>query len=131
VWQQWWVVASDTADDAVAKVMDARVRWTPREAEPPAIGDVRFYRGEDDEALADQYVAEVAEIRDLVARTPRELLARRFAHVRQRGLGIPPRPGWVVLGEDGPRSPRPVDWSGRWGPRWVVEVRWSGEAPIP
>jgi len=129
VWEQHWVVPAPTAEAAAAGAAAALRRWTPAEAAPAELGDVRFYQGPDDVELSNQYLEDVAEIQNVVANTPREQLAQQFARVRQRGLGIPPRPGWVVLDDDGPRSPRPLDWSRRRGPMWVVQVVWPGEVP--
>jgi hypothetical protein len=129
MWTQWWVVQE--TDEAVARrrVEEALARWTPVEADAATVGQSRIMTGPDELSLPEQYLEEVAEIRDIVAKTPRETLARRFAYLRQRALGIPPRPGWVVLTEDGPRSPRPTDWTRGGGVRWVVEVIWPGEPP--
>lgn len=129
MWEQQWVVGAATAEAAAGRVQEALRQWTPAGAGRGQVGPVRFYRGTDDEALANQYLDEVAEIRDVVASTPREGLAQRFRRVQQRALGIPPRRGWVVLAPEGPRSPRPLDWTRPGGPRWVAEVQWEGDPP--
>lgn len=129
MWEQHWVVSAPTAEAAAAVASAALARWTPARAPSAQVGEVRFYQGQDDVRLTNQYLEDVAEIQSVVANTPREQLAQQFARVRQRGLGIPPRAGWVVLDDDGPRSPRPLDWSRRRGPMWVVEVVWPGEVP--
>ena len=129
MWEQQWGVADVSEGGAVRQVEAALGQWTPREAPPGHRGAARFYRGTDDETLANQYLDEVSEIRDVVAATPREGLAERFRRVQQRARGIPPRPGWVVLDRDGPRSPRPRDWTRSAGPRWVVTVQWEGSVP--
>ena len=130
MWEQQWVVADATAEGAVRQVSAALGQWTPAEAPPGHVGACRFYRGTDDETLANQYLDEVTEIRDVVAATPREGLAERFRRVQQRARGIPPRPGWVVVDREGPRSPRPRDWTQPAGPRWVVTVQWDGSVPV-
>ena len=129
VWTQNWVVGAGAAPDAREAVVQLLARWTPDGQEAAAVGEVRALTGPDELALGDQYVEELRDIRELAAKTPRESLAHRFALLRQRPLGIPPRPGWVVAGGDGPRSPRPLDWTGRHGPRWVVTVEWPGSPP--
>jgi hypothetical protein len=129
MWTQWWVSVGADEDAARAKVVSALRRWKPTEAGEPTVGAVRILTGPDEAQFTEAYLQEVEEIRDLVAKTPRETLARRFAYLRHRALGIPPRPGWVVLGEGGPRSPRPADWIRGGVPRWVVEVQWPGDPP--
>ena len=129
MWEQQWVVGAASSDDAAGLVQDALRQWTPADTAAPHVAAVRFYQGTDDEALANQYLDEVAEIRDVVAATPREELAQRFGRMQQRALGIPPRRGWVVLAREGPRSPRPLDWTRPAGPRWVAAVQWEGEPP--
>lgn len=128
-WVQWWVVPAATDDEAGAHVRELLDHWTPATAAMPTVTAIRFYQGPDELAITEQYLEEVAQIRDVAASTPRETLARRFAVLYQRALGIPPRPGWVTVGNDGPRSPRPVDWTRSPGPRWVVTVTWPGEVP--
>lgn len=91
---------------------------------------VRFYTGPDDVLLAEQYYAELRQIQTVVEESPQADWLSRFARLQQRGIGIPPRPGWVVLSREGPRSPRPLDWMGSHPPRWVVEVVWPGESPL-
>lgn len=130
MWQQWWVVQATEAAAARKRVEDALARWTPVEAGTAEVGQIRIMTGPDELNLPEQYLDEVEEIRDIVAKTPRETLARRFAYLRHRALGIPPRPGWVVLTEEGPRSPRPTDWTRGGGVRWVVEVKWPGDPPV-
>ena len=129
MWEQQWVVADASEGGATRQVQGALLQWTPAEGPLGHVGATRFYRGTDDETLANQYLDEVAEIRDVVAATPREGLAARFRQVQQRARGIPPRPGWVVLDAEGPRSPRPRDWTRPTGPRWVVAVHWEGSVP--
>lgn len=128
-WVQWWVVPAPTEEAAGDRVRTLLDRWKPATAAMPTVTGIRFYQGPDELAIADQYLEEVAQIRDVTAKTPRETLARRFAVLYQRALGIPPRPGWVAVGQEGPRSPRPVDWTRSPGPRWVVTVTWPGEPP--
>jgi hypothetical protein len=129
VWTQFWVVEATSAEEARTLAARLLLRWTPRGQPAAAVGAARFFAGPDELALGDQYVEELREIQDLVANTPRETLAARFAHLKQRPLGIPPRAGWVVAGAEGPRSPRPTDWSRPHGPRWVLQVDWPGEPP--
>ncbi|MDA8200707.1 MAG: hypothetical protein M0Z54_15005 [Thermaerobacter sp.] len=123
------MAADATREGAIRQVEAASAQWAPSEAPPGHVGASRFCRGTDDDTLANQYLDEVAEIRDVVAATPREGLAERFRQVQQRARGIPPRPGWVVVDPEGPRSPRPRDWARAAGPRWVVTVQWQGSVP--
>ena len=130
MWEQTWVVDAPDEDLARARTAALLQRWRPHEAGHPEVGKARILTGPDTLAMGDQYLEEIPEIQELVAHTPREDLARRFRFVHQRPLGIPPRPGWVVAASDGPRSPRPVDWSHPHGVRWVVSVRWPGDPPV-
>ncbi|MGC8488496.1 MAG: hypothetical protein ACP5QO_09810 [Clostridia bacterium] len=129
MWVQSWVVAAPDEERASAVTRDLAAGWRPAEAGMPEVGPVRILTGPDTMALSDQYLDEIREIQQLVATTPREDLARRFRFVHQRPLGIPPRPGWVVAAPEGPRSPRPTDWSRPHGVRWVVTVTWPGAPP--
>ena len=130
MWEQSWVVAAP--DEALARKATVSLlrRWRPDEAGTPEVGAARILTGPDTLDMGDQYLEEIREIQELVAHTPREDLARRFRLIHQRPLGIPPRPGWVVAGAEGPRSPRPGDWSRPHGVRWVVTVRWPGSPPV-
>ncbi len=129
MWSQWWVVDAPDEMQAAARVRTALEKWKPEEVEPPTLGDTRPYRGPDDLALADAIAEDLAQIRQTVMQSHRQELSRRLQQLSHRAIGIPPRPGWVVLDAVGPRSPRPLDCRGRAGLRWVVTVAWSG--PIP
>ena len=129
MWQQRWVVPAATESEAIERVGAVLERWTPMSAPPAHVGAVRILTGPDETGFADQFLEEMAEVREIAANTPRETLARRIAYLRHRGLGIPPRAGWVVVTSDGPRSPRPPDWTRGGGARWVVEVEWPGDPP--
>jgi len=128
VWTQWWVVESPDEAAAQAHVLAALQRWAPPDTEwqLPAI---RFYRGPDDLALSEAFAQDMALIQQTVLTSHRQELARRLHILGYRGLGIPPKPGWVILDHSGPRSPRPHDWSRPHGPRWIVTVQWAGEPP--
>lgn len=129
MWTQWWIVDAKSSDQAIERVKELVIRWTPKESEFPAVTDARYYTGPDDLAVAEQYAQELADIHRVVSESPRHELVRRFSLLNQRSQGIPPRPGWVMTDAHGPRSPRPVDWSDRKGPRWVVTVKWPGDPP--
>jgi hypothetical protein len=129
MWEQSWVVEAADVEQARLSTEDLLQAWRPPDADAPEVGGIRILTGPDTMALSDQYLEEIREIQELVATTPREDLARRFRFVHQRPLGIPPRAGWVVAAPEGPRSPRPTDWSRPHGVRWVVTVTWPGDPP--
>ncbi len=128
MWEQHWVVTAREADTATEAVQTALDLWAPAEAGPPHRGEVRIWRGPDDLALAESVAEELSQIRQTALQATRQELSRRLHALSHRALGIPPRPGWVVLDEDGPRSPRPLDCRTS-ALRWVVTVVWPGDPP--
>jgi hypothetical protein len=129
MWEQWWVVQAPDADTARDRVTDSLSVWTPQSETPAVAGLVRIYRGPDDTALADQVAHALSAVRQTVARSNRQELAGRLHELKDRPVGIPPRPGWVVLDGRNPRSPRPTDLGTPREPRWVVTVNWPGQPP--
>jgi len=129
MWSQWWVVQANDAQLAESQVRTALNRWTPIEAIPPSITEIRFHRGPDDILLAEAIAEDLALIRQTVIQSTRQELSRRLQQLTHRALGIPPREGWVVLDGSGPRSPRPTDCRGGTGVRWIVTVTWAGPKP--
>lgn len=129
MWEQSWVVQAPSGETAVSQVRSALLTWAPDKGGAPELGLARPYRGPDDLALAEDMARDLAEIRQTVAQSHRKELARRLADLSHRALGIPPRPGFVILDDTTPRSPRPGDLRAQGGVRWVVMVRWNGDPP--
>ncbi len=129
MWEQSWIVAAKSDQQARQQVEDALYSWAPKEAGPPSVGPVRLYRGPDDLAVADAIAEDLAAIRQTVAQSHRQELSRRLQHLAHRALGIPPKPGFVVLDQGTPRSPRPGDLGAGPGLRWLVVVTWPGDVP--
>ncbi|MCY0877675.1 MAG: hypothetical protein OWU84_01840 [Firmicutes bacterium] len=129
MWEQWWVVHAYDESQARSQVITALAQWTPAEAEPAEVADIRIYRGPDDIALGDALARQLSDIQQTVAASHRSELARRLNTLKFRAVGIPPQSGWVVLDRTTPRSPRPLDIRDFPRPRWVVTVRWPGEEP--
>lgn len=130
LWEQFWIVESPEQEAAEAFCRDVLERWSPKTSGEVLVGPSRFYSGRDDLALGEQYWQEFSDIQAVVKETPREDWRHRFAELGQRGLGIPPHEGFVVVEDDFPRSPRPKDWSKPHGPRWIVTVHWPGDPPV-
>ncbi len=128
MWEQSWVVMTRDEQDAKRTVQDALDFWVPAESPLPHLGAARIFRGPDDLALAESVAEELSHIRQTALQGTRQELSRRLRTLSHRALGIPPRPGWVVLDEAGPRSPRPLDCRAT-GVRWVVMVIWPGDIP--
>ncbi|MCL5064511.1 MAG: hypothetical protein M1600_05485 [Firmicutes bacterium] len=131
MWQQYWIIESPENEAAQAICRRVLDRWAPQSLEGVSVSACRFYAGKDDLAVGNQYWQEFRDIQAVVAESPREDWRQRFAELGQRGLGIPPREGFVVVDEDQPRSPRPKDWAKPHGPRWIVTVDWPGDPPQP
>lgn len=129
MWEQSWIVSANSEHEAHQQVQDALASWAPKEAGIPSIGPVRLYRGPDDLAVADAIAEDLAAIRQTVAQSHRQELSRRLQHLTHRALGIPPKPGFVVLDQGTPRSPRPGDLRAGNGLRWLVSVSWPGDVP--
>lgn len=129
MWTQWWVVHAQDESSAKAEVQAALEQWTPVGQDPAAVRELRIYRGTDDLALVDQVAQTLAVIRQTVQQSHRQELSRRLRQLADRPVGIPSRPGWVVLDAGVPRSPRPGDLRGQNRPRWIVTVEWPGTPP--
>ncbi|NMP21109.1 hypothetical protein [Sulfobacillus harzensis] len=129
MWEQSWVVSAPSEDAALNAVQMALATWAPEEAGTPELGAVRLFRGPDDMALADSVARDLADIRQTVAQSHRQELSRRLHQLSHRAVGIPPRPGFVVLDGSSPRSPRPGDLKSSPHLRWVVTVAWPGKEP--
>ncbi len=129
MWTQFWIVESTEAEAAESICRTVLDHWAPPTQDAVAIGPSRFYAGKDDLAVGDQYWQDFRDIQAVVQESPREDWRQRFAELGQRGLGIPPREGFVVVDADRPRSPRPTDWAKPHGPRWIVTVEWPGDPP--
>lgn len=128
MWTQFWVIKAPDEAEARGRVCQSLEKWTPREAGDPDVALVRIYRGPDDLAMAETIAQNLAQIRQTVIQSHRQELSRRLQHLAHRAIGIPAVPGYVVLDEDGPRSPRPLDCRSN-GVRWVVTVNWPGAPP--
>lgn len=128
MWEQSWVVMARDEEAAKRTVQDALDFWVPAEAAAPRLSEIRIFRGPDDLALAESVAEELSHIRQTALQGTRQELSRRLRTLSHRALGIPPRAGWVVLDEAGPRSPRPLDCRVA-GVRWVATVIWPGEVP--
>jgi hypothetical protein len=129
MWTQYWVIEDPDEHHAESICKQVLKKWAPPTAEPPTVGPSRFYGGKDDLAIGQQYWQEFQDIQTVVADAPREDWRKRFAELGQRGLGIPPRAGFVVVDHEQPRSARPTDWTKPHGPRWIVSVTWTGDPP--
>ena len=129
MWEQSWVVTEQDEGAAKRAVRNALDFWVPSESPAPVLGEARIFRGPDDLALAESVAEELSHIRQTVIQGTRQELSRRLRTLSHRALGIPPRPGWVVLDETGPRSPRPLDCRTS-AIRWVVSVHWPGDVPV-
>lgn len=129
MWSQSWVVTAPDEAAARTLIREALATWAPQNAGQPELGSWHFFRGPDELALADTVATDLAHIRQTVAQGNRQELSRRLQALSHRAIGIPPRPGYVVLDDDGPRSPRPLDCRSQKALRWVQEVLWPGTPP--
>lgn len=129
MWEQSWIVSAPSEQEAQQQVENALATWAPTDSGSPAVGPVRLYRGPDDLAVADAIAEDLAAIRQTVAQSHRQELSRRLQHLTHRAVGIPPKPGFVILDQTTPRSPRPGDLRAGSKLRWVVLVTWPGDVP--
>lgn len=129
MWTQWWVVVANDDKTAIQLVNQALTHWTPEDTPRGQAITARIYRGPDDLALAEVVARDLSAIKQTVLQSHRQELSRRLRNLSHRAMGIPPREGWVVLDDAGPRSPRPLDSAGAHPLRWVVTVEWSASPP--